>query len=252
MDSNQTKIYIALLIAAGILGVFLIFFIVTIIRHQRKNQALQKEKTSAEITTLEKERGRIASDLHDDLGPVLSAVKLLINNVDLETEEDRLTLAKATQYIDTMLAQLRVISNNLMPQALIRKGLLVAVEEFVSERPQKGPMRILFHYPEGVSVSPEQGIHLYRIILEIIHNAEKHAEASEMKINLEQDTEKLVLVLKDNGRGFDTRDGLTTHRGLGLKNILSRVDTLKGAMYLDSGPRKGTEYTIEIPMMETK
>jgi len=79
------------------LGVFLIFFIVTIIRHQQKNQALQKEKTNAEITTLEKERGRIASDLHDDLGPVLSAAKLLINNVDLETEEDRQALAKAAQ-----------------------------------------------------------------------------------------------------------------------------------------------------------
>ena len=231
MDTNETKVYIALLIAAVILGIFLIFFIVTIIRHQQKNQALQKEKINAEIRTLEKERTRIASDLHDDLGPVLSAVKLLINNVDLDSEEDKLSLAKATQYIDSILAQLRTISNNLMPQALIHKGLVVALEEFISE----------------LSIEPTEGIHLYRIIQEVIRNAEKHANASEMNISMHANDGKLVLVIKDNGKGFDTKDPETLHRGLGLKNILSRVDTLKGNMYLESGPRKGTEYTIEIP-----
>mgnify|MGYP001545044749 CR=1 FL=1 len=105
MDTQETKIYIAFLIAAAILGVFLIFFIVTIIQHQRKNQALQKEKNNAEITTLEKERTRIAADLHDDLGPMLSTVKLLINNVDLDTVEDKLTLDKASEYIDSVLLQ---------------------------------------------------------------------------------------------------------------------------------------------------
>jgi signal transduction histidine kinase len=251
MDTNETKIYIALLIAAGILSVFLIFFILTIIGHQRRHQILQKEKTNAEITTLEKERARIASDLHDDLGPVLSAVKLLINNVDLKSAEDTETLAKATHYIDTILAQLRTISNNLMPQALIRKGLLVAVEEFVSERPQKSKMRICFRFDERIQLAPAESIHLYRIILEIIHNAEKHAEATELKISLQADANKLMLELKDNGKGFDSRDSSVTQKGLGLKNILSRVDTLKGNMYLNSSPKKGTEYLIEIPLTES-
>ena len=247
MDSDETKIYIALLIATGILGIFLIFFIVTIVRHQRRNQALYKEKINAEITTLEKERARIAADLHDDLGPVLSAVKLLINNVDLNTPEDWDTLDKATEYIDTILGQLRVISNDLMPQALIRKGLVVAVEEFISERNQKGSMQIRFQSETGIAVEPAKGIHLYRIIGEVIHNAEKHAEASELNISLKTGSGQLVLVLKDNGKGFDAKDVGTTQKGLGLKNIMSRVDTLKGNMYLESGPLKGTEYLIEIP-----
>jgi signal transduction histidine kinase len=171
--------------------------------------------------------------------------------VDLETAADTETLAKATQYIDRILLQLRTISNNLMPQALLRKGLLVAVEEFVGERPARGKMNIEFRFQDEIKVEPEQGIHLYRIIMEIIHNAEKHAEASEMKILFTAEAGLLRLELKDNGRGFDTKDKETTQRGLGLKNILSRVETLKGNMYLDSGPKKGTEYTIEIPRVTT-
>src|SRR5580692_5652864 len=101
MDTNETKIYTAILIAAAILGIILVFFIITIIRHQRSNLILQKEKIQAEINTLENERKRIASDLHDDLGPLLSAVKLQINNVDLGNREDQEMIEKASMHIDS-------------------------------------------------------------------------------------------------------------------------------------------------------
>jgi two-component system, NarL family, sensor kinase len=247
MDTHETKVYIAFLIAAGILGVFLIFFIATVISHQRRNQALHKEKINAEINTLEKERSRIASDLHDDLGPMLSAVKLLINNVDLVSADDKETLSKANDYIDGVLLQLRTISNDLVPQALGRKGLVVAVNEFISERNEKRTMQVRFQPSEDLTIPPSQGIHLYRIIHEVIHNADKHAKATTMLIGLDVRNEKLILSLQDNGCGFDTRDPVTTQKGLGLKNIMSRVETLKGNIYLKSGPGKGTEYTIEIP-----
>jgi signal transduction histidine kinase len=248
MDTQETKIYIAFLIAAAILGVFLIFFIVTIIQHQRKNQALQKEKINAEITTLEKERTRIASDLHDDLGPMLSTVKLLINNVDLDTIEDKLTLDKASEYIDSVLVQLRRISNDLVPQALSRKGLVVAVDEFIRELNDKRSMQIRFHAAADVFIRPDQGIHLYRIIHEVIHNAEKHAGAVTMEIRLENKNEKMILTLKDDGVGFDPKNAAIIQKGLGLKNITSRVETLKGNIYIDSAAGRGTGYTIEIPI----
>ncbi|HVY74134.1 MAG TPA: ATP-binding protein [Puia sp.] len=251
MDTNETKIYLAILIAAGILGVFLVFFVATMIRHHRRNRALYLEKLQAEIRTLENERKRIAADLHDDLGPLLSAVKMLIGNVDTTADEDRSTLDKANLHIDTILGQLHVISNNLMPQALIRKGLIVAVEELASERSDKGAMQIGFSVEKDVVVDPEQGIHLYRIIGEVIHNAEKHAQASRMDIKLQASGEKLLLSLKDNGKGFDSRNSEIAQRGLGLKNVVSRVETLKGSLYLDSGPEKGTLYTIEIPLKQS-
>ncbi len=251
MDTHETKIYIAFLIAAAILGVFLIFFIITVISNQRRNQALHKEKVNAEINTLEKERARIASDLHDDLGPMLSAVKLLINDVEVTSAEDRDTLNKASDYIDGVLLQLRTIANDLMPQALTRKGLVVAVNEYVHELNEKRSMQIQFHSSLDLPVPPAQGIHLYRITHEVIHNAHKHAKASHMRISLEQKNNQLILSIHDNGCGFDTQNVTTIGKGLGLKNITSRVETLKGNIYLQSAPDKGTTYTIEIPDTQT-
>jgi signal transduction histidine kinase len=250
MDTHETKVYIALLIIAAVVGIFLIFFIATILRHQRKNQALQKEKINAEITALEKDRTRIASDLHDDLGPMLSAVKLLINNVELESAEDRETIEKANKYIDGVLQQLRTISNDLVPQALVRKGLVVAVDEYISELNDKRPMQVVFKHGTDLNISASQGIHLYRIIHEVIHNADKHAKASDMQIRLEEKNEKIILSFQDNGCGFDSKDLNIVQKGLGLKNIISRVETLKGNIYIQSDIGKGTGYTIEIPFTQ--
>ena len=124
MDTQETKIYIAALIAAGVLGIILVYFIVTIIRQQRKTQKLHRDKIEAEILTLEKERGRIAADLHDDLGPILSAIKFKINSVDLHSEEDKKIMEKASTHVDETIRRIREISYDLMPNTLIRKGLV--------------------------------------------------------------------------------------------------------------------------------
>lgn len=250
MDTHETKIYIALLIVAVFLGTFLLFFIITILRHQRRNQELYKEKINAEMTTMEKERTRIASDLHDDLGPMLSAVKLLTNNLELSSAEDRKTLLRINDYLDGVLLQLRTISNDLVPQALTRKGLVVAIDEFIREMNEKRVMKIDFMHDHELNIPSRQDIHLWRIIHEVIHNADKHAKASLMKIRLEEKNQKLVLSLMDDGCGFDTKNLDTVQKGLGLKNITSRVEALKGAIYIESSPQNGTGYTIEIPILQ--
>jgi signal transduction histidine kinase len=98
------------------LGVVLIYFIVTIVRHQRRNIRLYKSKILAEITTLEKERARIASDLHDELGPILSAVKFKINSLDIHNDEDQNLLDKSNKNIDEIIRRMREISNDLLPK----------------------------------------------------------------------------------------------------------------------------------------
>jgi len=251
MDDSESKVFLALLAASVMLACFLAFFVFTILRQQRRNQVLQKEKTLAEITTLEKERTRIAADLHDELGPMLSSVKLLINNLDHVHPDDQRSIEKANDYIDGILVQLRGISNDLMPQTLLRKGLIVAVEDFVNDSNDKRKMHIDFRFNSSVPIRSDQDIHLYRIIHEVIHNAEKHADATEMEIDLSAGPSKLILKLKDNGQGFDLHNPVYTQKGLGLKNILSRVETLNGEVYLNSAPRKGTEYLIEIPLIPT-
>src|SRR5438552_12891415 len=98
MYTIEAKIYATILIATGVLAIILVYFVVNIIRQQRKNLILQKEKIQAEITTLEKERRRIATDLHDDLGPLLSAVKLQINSVEVPDADDKELIERSSLY----------------------------------------------------------------------------------------------------------------------------------------------------------
>jgi signal transduction histidine kinase len=247
MDTNETKIYTAILIAAAILGIILVFFIITIIRHQRSNLILQKEKIQAEINTLENERKRIASDLHDDLGPLLSAVKLQINNVDLGNREDQEMIEKASMHIDSILSRIREIANNLMPQTLIRKGVIVAIKEFIDNLNSVQPFTINFICNADLILGNDNDIHIYRIVQEIVHNTMKHSKASELTIEIRKLSNKLLILMADNGIGFDYRNIAKSSLGLGLKNLLSRVETMKGILYIDTSPGKGTRYTIEIP-----
>ena len=88
MDTQEKELYQSILIVVGVVGIILLYFIITIIRYQRRSLKLHKEKIQAEIDTLEKERRRIASDLHDELGPLLSAVKLQINSLNTTDPDD--------------------------------------------------------------------------------------------------------------------------------------------------------------------
>jgi signal transduction histidine kinase len=249
MDPNETKIYSVILIAGAVLGIILVYFIINIIRQQRKNLSLHNEKIQAEITTLENERKRIASDLHDDLGPLLSAVKLQINSVEVPDREDMELIERSSLYIDAILTRIREISNNLMPQVLSRKGLVIALKEFIDNLTFAHPFDIQFTCNDEITLESNKEIHVYRIILEIIHNAIKHSQASQLVIFIGiQNNHTLVVQVTDNGSGFEYETISKSSIGHGLKNILSRVEILGGDLFVDTRPRQGTKYTIEMPI----
>ncbi len=143
MDAHQTSLFTAVLITCIVLGVVITYFTVTIIRHQRRNIELYKSKILAEITTLEKERTRIAHDLHDELGPILSSVKLKINNIEVSSKEDAEELEYANKHIDNLIQQMRNISNDLLPTTLQRKGLVAAMNESTDAVSKPFALRIL-------------------------------------------------------------------------------------------------------------
>ena len=109
MDAQETGFYTAILIVCGVVGVIIIYFIASIIRQQRRTVRLYKQSLLTEITTLEKERSRMASDLHDEVGPMLSAIKLRIASFDIN-EEDEEYLEKTNQQIDIVIKRMREIS----------------------------------------------------------------------------------------------------------------------------------------------
>lgn len=248
MDAQETSILTSVLIACFFIAVIISYFVVTIIRHQRRSQRLHKTSLLAEIGTLESERARIASDLHDELGPILLSVKYNMNSLDIHSEDDICTLEKTNKTIDASIARIREISNNLMPSVLLRKGLVVALEESIENLKKMNPLIITFHYESMPSLSNEKQINIYRIVQEIINNTQKHSKATDLLITLDTTNQKLTLSTADNGIGFDYRAALKEGKGIGLRNLLSRTEILHGDMFLDSIVGNGTRYTFEIPL----
>ena len=248
MDAKETSIFTAVLIASVILGIIITYFIVSIIRQQRRNIELYRQSVLAEITAMEKERARIAADLHDELGPMLSAIKLKINSFELSDEEDKIQVDKTNDHIDGLVKRMREISYDLIPNTLIRKGLVVAAKEFIDYTTKGGQFKIELEAEEPISVNEQKSIHIYRIIQEIINNTIRHAKATQLKIRLTQKDSKLFLFTADDGVGFDHYAASKGEGGIGLRNIISRSEIIGGEIFVDSVKNKGTKYTFEIPV----
>jgi two-component system, NarL family, sensor kinase len=245
----DTSLLDAVLIASVLLGAIIAFFFVSIIRHQRRNLKLYKAKVKAEISTLEKERKRIASDLHDELGPLLSAVKLQINNLEGSDDEVNAQLiAKSNRQIDDIIRKMKEISNNLLPNTLVRRGLEAAVTEFIEKMADVHPLKISFKSEGNYKLNQDQEINIYRLIQEITHNTIKHAKASLLIVKLKQVQQKLLLITSDNGAGFDIEHEMHLNTGLGLLNLRSRAEVLGANLSYTSDKGSGTNYIFEIPM----
>lgn len=248
MDTSEAKLYDSILIVVAVVGIILLYYIFTIIRYQRRSLRMHKEKIRAEIDTLEKERTRIASDLHDELGPLLSAVKLQINSLDTEMPGDQEIINKSSTHIDSIIRKLREISNNLMPNTLVRKGLKRAIEEFVDNNQQIYGLQVKFVCEQELQLDQHKEVNIYRIIQEVLHNTVKHAEATLLIIKIVIEENRLLLMTADNGKGFNYFAKAKDNPGLGLRNLQSRAEVMGGELSCQSEPGKGTMYTFEIPV----
>jgi signal transduction histidine kinase len=207
-------------------------------------------KISAEITTLENERKRIASDLHDEVGPLLSAVKLHINHLDISgAQQQKELVVKSSQYIDEVIKKMREISNDLLPNILVRKGFPAAAEDFLAKVTKGSGLKVTFESDLTERITLEKEVNLYRIVQEIVHNTVKHAKASELKIRITKSAGKLILATADNGVGLPDNVHQRKEAGLGLLNLQSRTDVMGGELSCKSAPGKGTSYLFEIPLV---
>jgi len=236
-------LYVSLIIA-----IIIIYFFVSIIRYHRRYMRLQREKIFAEITIRENERKRIAGDLHDSLGPLLSAVKLNIGSVDTLAPADRGVLEKTGRYLDEIIGSLRRISHDLVPGILERRGLLEAIREFIAQVGARGSVNIQLYVVKEIQVPKEKEIHIFRMIQEIIHNTIKHAHAGNLQIGFSEEGGHILCLTKDDGCGFDKEKALSRSSGLGLRSLESRCEILGGILQLDSAPGAGTNYFIKIPV----
>ena len=245
---NQTQII--LVISLVLLTSIFIFFVISVVRYQRKYIRIQKELTKAEVNTLEKERQRIASDLHDSLGPLLSAVKLQMNSLDTQIPDDLKLIAKAGEHIDNVMNSIRSVANTLSPKLLARKGLAAAIEDLSYNTQSVFPICVQYEPVPIPRLTDENELHIYRIVQEIIHNTVKHAESKKLILSLYQEKQTLVLLTADDGKGFDAEIQKEAASGLGLRNIETRTNILNGTMEVQSKPGEGTKYIFEFPIYQ--
>jgi len=203
---------------------------------------------SAMLEGQEKERTRLARDLHDGLGGLLSGIKLELSTVSpSQTTVHRQSVVQNTlQRLDGAMDELRRIARSMMPEILIKYGLGEATVEYCRGLKKTGTDNIIcqvFNFQADKMEHTRQVV-LYRIMQELVNNAIKHAEASQILVLLQQTDNTLFLTVEDDGKGFDTTVG-NKLKGAGLANIEARVEFLGGKIDIQSEPGTGTAITIE-------
>ncbi|HMG93336.1 MAG TPA: sensor histidine kinase [Chryseolinea sp.] len=220
---------------------------------QRRINELETEKqlmaTEAVLKGEEKERSRLAKDLHDGLGGMLSGIKYSFNSMKqnlVMTPENHQAFERSMDMLDSSMKEMRRVAHNMMPESLVKFGLDTALKDFCHDINQSGALKVDF---QSIGLADKQfdqrtAITVYRIVQELINNTMKHAAARTAIVQVSTSGKQLSVTVEDDGKGFDTAI-LRQAQGIGWSNIQHRVDFLKGKLDVDSQPGKGTSVQIE-------
>ncbi len=214
------------------------------------NEQLQRFK--AVVNAIENERKRIAVDLHDSLGQMLSTTKLCLSGledmVENQTKTNKKLYTDTMTLLDSSCSELRNISYNIMPSSFIKYGLVASINELISKINDGNQIKVIFDYQKTEKKYSENlEILVYRIVQEALNNIIKHSNATLVNLDFHQENNMLFLSINDNGKGMENLD-LYKNKGLGWKSIFSRVQMLDGAIDVLTGINKGTKIKIEIPV----
>lgn len=251
-----TIVVIGVLLMVLVSVVLLLFVFLSrkkIIEKQIENKELeiahQKKLLQATIITQEEERERIAQDLHDDVSSKLNVVHLYANLLlegNLSTNEYTTVNQQIIEATNKTLESARKIAHNLLPPILDKFGLKPAIEELADSFNNSKKISISndINFPRE-HLKPDAELHLFRITQELINNSIRHGEAEECKISINLANDKLHFYYTDNGIGFNN-DDIKNKKGIGLKNIESRVTILNGKLSTKSALNKGIQVSIII------
>jgi two-component system NarL family sensor kinase len=221
--------------------------------HQQRISEMEKDRQLVALPSMlkgqEEERRRLARDLHDGLGGLLSGVKFSISNMKnnfIITGDNLSVFERSLDMIDTSISELRRVAHNMMPEMLTKFGLDEALKEYCNTINSTKLLTVKYQ-SLGMNGRIEKSteIIIYRIIQELINNIMKHASATEGLVQLIKEDSRLNIVVEDNGKGFDTAE-MAKNTGAGWVNIHSRVEYLKGQLDVHSEPSKGSLVNIEL------
>jgi len=262
-QTRQRNILLYGAIGLALFTLTIFFFLKNKIRTNKKiaeqGKAIQKQKItelqqnnkllalSSMIEGQEAERLRIAKDLHDSLGGLLSTVKTHFTNMQKKCDGlSEIPLTKKTnQLVDEACMEVRRISHNMMPHALSISGLQGAIEDLGEQLNEQGYHTIVEVSSSLKNIDETKKVMLYRLVQEIISNIRKHAQAKTILIQILRHKKEVSLLIEDDGKGFNYKKAIA-NGGIGLKSINSRVEFLDGKIVWDSQTDKGTTVIINI------
>ncbi len=243
----------------GVLVAFLLLGSLLYRNYQQKRQLqqqtisqLEKDKQLVAVDSLlkgqEEERSRLAKDLHDGLGGLLSGVKFSLSNMKdnlIITPDNMAVFERSLDMIDGSIKELRRVAHNMMPEMLTKFGLDEALKEYCNTINTTRLLNVKYQsLGMNKRLDSSTEIIIYRIVQELLNNTMKHAGATESFVQLIKESNRLSVVVEDNGKGFDPSFP-GKDKGAGLANIRSRVDYLKGQLDIHTEPGKGTLVNIE-------
>ena len=251
--------YIAIGGAAALLVISMLLFVNY--RHKQSNQLqrISELETQQQLTATEsvlkgeeQERTRLAKDLHDGLGGMLSGIKFSMNTMKgnlIMTPENAQAFERSMDMLDSSIKEMRRVAHNLMPEALVKFGLDTALKDFCNDINLSGALKVNY---QSIGLNEEvidqtTAITIYRVIQELINNAIKHAAATEAIVQVSKTNGRLSVTVEDDGKGFDPSI-LKNAKGIGWSNIESRIDFLKGRLDINSNEGKGTSVLIELDL----
>ncbi|MBW6459045.1 MAG: sensor histidine kinase [Bacteroidales bacterium] len=222
-----------------------------IIAQQRIRQLEEEKKLLAAKSLVEgqeEERKRIARELHDGLGVLLSTTRMQFSSIGDASPGARPLIEKASRLLEQASSDVRKISHNMMPGLLTKLGLYEAVADLFEKLSETEGLKVTAEIPEDAERMPEnREIMLYRIIQELANNTLKHAQASNIELRMELHPGKMDVFYSDDGIGFNIEEKLMS-KSIGLNSIQSRVNFLNGKMDVRSEPGKGAAFRFEIPV----
>lgn len=264
LEANERQAYIKNIILGSILALSAALVVIGLLFYRKKRveqqarldaeMAAQKElRTRAILEAEEKERRRIAQDLHDGVGQLLSAAKLNLSHLDAKlpqkNTEQETAMHNALSLLDDSAKEVRAVSHNMMPNTLIKFGLASAIREFITKLGNAPSLRVDLEIV-GLDERLENQLEtvLYRVIQEVVNNIVKHAQASKISMQLVRHEQEVNVMIEDNGVGFDTTS-IDDLDGLGLKGIKTRIELLGGTVFFDSAIGRGTTVIIDVPLI---
>lgn len=206
----------------------------------------QRKLVRASIESQERERAEIGRELHDNINQILAVTKAYIEASLQEKDMQEELIERSVKNLQLAINEIRKISKSLVPPVMDKNGLVDSVQDLIENIQLVNPFAINFKYEneELRNVSPQQQLALYRIVQEQFNNIIKHAQAHNVSIGLTENNDFIDMWIQDDGKGFDPKE---RRKGVGLSNILSRIELFDGKLEVISSKGHGCMLKIHVP-----